>query len=99
MGCGHPCDQAFEPGLQRTGRTTEIEPHEATYLAWINVSALNLPDPVAHFESHGLGLSDGNFFGAPRNAYVRLNFGCPTSTLEAGLKRLVAGVTAAQSHG
>jgi cystathionine beta-lyase len=71
-------------------------PHEATYLTWINVSALNLPDPVAHFESHGIGLSDGNFFGAHRNDYVRLNFGCPTSTLEEGLRRLVKGVEAAR---
>lgn len=72
-------------------------PQEATYLSWINVSALNLSDPVGHFENHGIGLSDGNFFGAPHNAYVRLNFGCPTSTLEEGLRRFAAGVAAAKS--
>ena len=71
-------------------------PHEATYLSWINIAALNLPDPVAHFESHGIGLSDGNFFGATRNTYVRLNFGCPTSVLEEGLRRFVKGVEAAR---
>ena len=74
-------------------------PQEATYLSWINVAALNLADPVAHFEAHGIGLSDGNFFGAPRNAYVRLNFGCPTSTLEEGLQRFVRGVEATQTDG
>jgi cysteine-S-conjugate beta-lyase len=72
-------------------------PHEATYLAWLNVSALALEDPVSHFEQHGLGLSDGNFFGAPRNHYVRLNFGCPRATLDEGLRRLKAGVLAATS--
>ncbi|GAB5560196.1 MAG: PatB family C-S lyase [Synoicihabitans sp.] len=79
------------PGVHGEG------PQEATYLYWINVAALNLSDPIAHFESHGIGLSDGNFFGAPPNAYVRLNFGCPTVTLEEGLRRFAQGVQAAQS--
>ena len=72
-------------------------PQESTYLYWINIAALELLDPIAHFEAHGIGLSDGNFFGAPPNAYVRLNFGCPTSTLEDGLRRFAAGVHAARS--
>ena len=74
-------------------------PQEATYLAWIHVGALKLDDPVAHFEAHGIGLSDGNFFGASTNQYVRLNFGCPTSTLEEGLRRFAAGVRAAAGSG
>ena len=41
--------------------------------------------PAAHFEAHGLGLSDGADFGAP--GWLRLNFGCPRSTLEEALKR------------
>lgn len=72
-------------------------PLEATYLAWLNISALRLDDPVAHFEAHGIGLSDGNFFGAPRNQYVRLNYGCPPSTLAEGLRRLEAGARAANA--
>ncbi|MCC6415943.1 MAG: PatB family C-S lyase [Opitutaceae bacterium] len=63
-------------------------PIEATYLAWLNVRALNLPDPIAHFEAHGVGLSDGAFFGAPKGYYVRLNFGCPRATLELALRRM-----------
>ena len=66
--------------------------HEATYLSWIDVSALGLKDPVAHFESHGIGLSDGSFFDSP--SHVRLNFGCPRSTLEEGLQRLRNGFEA-----
>ncbi len=77
------------PGVHLEG------PQEATYLSWINVAELKLSDPVVHFEAHGIGLSDGNFFGAPLNAYVRLNFGCPTVTLEEGLRRFVAGARAA----
>jgi cystathionine beta-lyase len=63
-------------------------PIEATYLAWLNVSALKLTDPIAHFESHGVGLSDGAFFGVPRGSHVRLNFGCPRTTLQEALARI-----------
>ena len=39
-------------------------PIEATYLGWLNVAELGLKDPTAHFEAHGVGLSDGFRFGA-----------------------------------
>ncbi len=63
-------------------------PIEATYLAWLNVAALNLTDPAAHFEQHGVGLSDGVFFGVQPGQHVRLNFGCPRATLEEALRRM-----------
>jgi cysteine-S-conjugate beta-lyase len=69
-------------------------PIEATYLAWLNVGDLGLSQPAEHFEAHGLGLSDGNAFGAPINTHVRLNYGCPPSVLAEGLRRLAAGVRA-----
>jgi cystathionine beta-lyase len=69
-------------------------PIEATYLAWLNVSALKLADPIAHFEKHGVGLSDGAFFGIPRGSHVRLNFGCPPATLTEALHRMKRAVAA-----
>jgi cysteine-S-conjugate beta-lyase len=69
-------------------------PIEATYLAWLNVRALGLADPIAHFEQYGVGLSDGAFFGAPQGHYVRLNFGCPRATLTEGLQRMKRAVVA-----
>jgi cystathionine beta-lyase len=63
-----------------------LAPAEATYLAWIDARGLGLPDPVAHFERHGLGLSDGRDFGLP--GFVRLNFGCPRARLDEALARL-----------
>ena len=69
-------------------------PIEATYLAWINVSQLGLDDPIAHFEAHGVGLSECAYFGAPRGQYVRLNFGCPRSTLAEALRRMKHAVAA-----
>jgi len=73
------------------GVTVEA-PIEATYLAWLNVSALQLPDPIAHFEAHGVGLSDGAFFGATKGTHVRLNFGCPRATLAEALRRMKAAL-------
>ncbi len=69
-------------------------PIEATYLAWLNVAALKLADPIAHFEQHGVGLSEGSFFGEPRGSHVRLNFGCPRATLEVALQRMKRAVAA-----
>jgi cystathionine beta-lyase len=69
-------------------------PLEATYLAWLNVSALGLTDPIAHFEAHGVGLSEGRNFGARPGEYVRLNFGCPRATLDEGLRRMAAAIAA-----
>lgn len=63
-------------------------PIEATYLAWLNVAGLRLDQPVAHFEKHGVGLSDGAMFGANRGTHVRLNFGCPRATLDEALRRM-----------
>jgi cystathionine beta-lyase len=84
--------------VQRELPGVKIEaPIEATYLAWLNVSELKLPDPIAHFEAHGVGLSDGAFFASPKGRHVRLNFGCPRATLEDGLQRIKRAVLASRS--
>ncbi len=73
----------------------EIEaPIEATYLAWLNVATLGLKDPIAHFEAHGVGLSDGAFFASPQGRHVRINFGCSRATLREGLMRMKRAVEA-----
>lgn len=59
---------------------------EATYLAWIDARGLGVPDPVAHFESAGVGLYDGAQFGAP--GFLRLNFACPRALLREALARM-----------
>jgi len=67
---------------------------EATYLAWIDCRDFardrGIADLVAHFEAHGIGLSDGRAFGAA--GFVRLNFGCPRALLERGLLRMRAAL-------
>ncbi|MEL0611894.1 PatB family C-S lyase [Marinomonas arenicola] len=59
---------------------------EATYLAWIDVSALQLDSVHQFFLEAGIGISDGKDFGNPN--YIRLNFGCPKSRLEDAIKRI-----------
>jgi cystathionine beta-lyase len=59
---------------------------EATYLAWIDASALGRADPQAHFLEHGVALSPGAQFGS--SAFVRLNFGTQRARLVEALARM-----------
>jgi len=65
-----------------------MSPCEATYLAWLDLSALRLEGPGRFFEQHGVGLADGAQYGAPANRFVRLNFGCTRKTLVEALARM-----------
>jgi cystathionine beta-lyase len=69
---------------------------EATYLAWIDATALGLPDAHAHFLSHGVALSPGEQFGAP--GYVRLNFGTQRARLRAALERMASAVSSTRAR-
>lgn len=63
-------------------------PVEATYLAWIDARAIAPTQAGRFFEQAGVGLSEGADFGAP--GFVRLNFGCPRTTLDMALSRMSA---------
>lgn len=65
-------------------------PVESTYLAWLDVSKLNLENPDKFFEAAGVGLSDGRPFGM--SGYLRLNFGCPRFRLEEAMNRIKTAV-------
>ncbi|TYL47183.1 MalY/PatB family protein [Marinomonas sp. IMCC 4694] len=67
---------------------------EATYLAWIDVSALLLDDPYGFFVDAGVGVSNGADFGNPN--FVRLNFGCPRSVLHQAMTRIEVAL---EKHG
>ena len=68
-----------------------MSPVEATYLAWLDVSMLNLDDPMEFFESAGVGLSDGPQFDG--QGYMRLNFACPLETLVEACDRIESAVS------
>jgi len=71
------------PGLK-------LLPIEATYLAWIDISGAKLANPAHFFEQAGVGMSPGRDFGDAN--YMRLNFGCPRSTLEEAIHRIKAAI-------
>ena len=75
----HDFVQSQLPGIK-------FRPMEATYLAWFDVSKLELENPTKFFEDHGVGLSDGVPFSGQK--HVRLNFGCPRDRLVKGLNRM-----------
>jgi len=64
----------------------EMADVEATYLAWIDVTRLDVPRPARWFEKAGVGLSNGLEFDGP--GFMRLNFGCPRPLLEKALDRI-----------
>lgn len=71
-----------------------MTPVEATYLAWLDVSALQLDSPQKFFEQHGVGLVEGAIYGAPRGHFLRLNFGCRRATLAEALARMKRALAA-----
>ncbi len=68
----------------------KFRPMESTYLAWFDVTNLELDHPVKFFEDHGVGLSDGVPFDGIQ--HVRLNFGCPRSRLIEGLEKMATAL-------
>lgn len=63
---------------------------EATYLAWLDCRAVNIPEnPQSFFLREAkVAFNDGVTFGPGGKGFVRLNFGCPRATLETGLERV-----------
>ena len=75
----------------------EVQPIQATYLAWIDASGLGLKDTQGFFEQHGVGLSSGEQFGQPQ--FIRLNLACPRKMLVQGIERIKRAVgTLGQNH-
>ncbi|MGK0443555.1 MAG: cystathionine beta-lyase [Bermanella sp.] len=74
----------------KTMSGVSMRPAEATYLAWLDVSSLQLDNPQRYFETFGVGLSTGSEFGD--NNYVRLNFGCQRPLLNEALDRIERAV-------
>ena len=71
---------------------------EGTYLAWLDCSELDLPTKPSDFflEHAKVAMNDGAWFGSQGKDFVRLNFGCPRSTLNEGLKRIEKAIKETQ---
>jgi cysteine-S-conjugate beta-lyase len=78
----HELKQRF-PGIAH-------HPPDASFLAWLDCSALNLA-PSSHdffLQSARVGLSAGADFGPGAAGHIRLNFGCTRATLDEALDRM-----------
>lgn len=70
---------------------------DATYLLWLDCSALNTPSKaLSEFlrQNQGLFLSVGSDFGQCGDNFLRMNIACPQKLLKEGLDKLKAGVIA-----
>lgn len=63
---------------------------EATYLAWVNISALEITEPQQFFERYGVGISCGESYGDSN--YIRINFSCSYALLEEAVKRITKAI-------
>jgi cystathionine beta-lyase len=69
-------------------------PPEATYLAWLDCRALELPGSPQRFflERAGVALSDGAVFGTAGEGFVRLNFATSRAIVAEILERMAKAV-------
>jgi cystathionine beta-lyase len=67
---------------------------EATYLAWLDCSALALPSSAGQFflDRARVGLNFGETFGAPYANFARLNFATPAPVLREIIGRMAEAV-------
>lgn len=68
---------------------------EATYLIWLDFSAFELSDKALNkmLVQEGVGLNRGLQFGRQGSGFMRINIGCPRSTLEEALERIKKAFT------
>ncbi|MEZ8026465.1 MalY/PatB family protein [Enterovibrio norvegicus] len=68
---------------------------DATYLAWIDLSSLNLDmDRLQRdlIDSFSVAIMNGSVYGDAGKGYVRLNLGCSRSKVEAGVDALIGAI-------
>ena len=76
--------------LKRRFPKIGYHPPQASFLAWLDCSALDLaPDPHGFFlNTAHVGFSAGAEFGTDGTGHIRLNFGCPRAVLDEALDRM-----------
>ncbi|WP_417067777.1 MalY/PatB family protein [Niveibacterium terrae] len=72
-----------------------VLPLEATYLVWVDCSALKLPSQrIAEMllDDQRLWINPGSMYGSCGEGFIRINIACPRSLLVDGLARLHAAL-------
>ena len=73
----------------------KMEISEATYLAWVDVSAYFSAEedlPLFFAYEAGVLLEGGNMFVANSDGFIRLNLACPQAVLAEGLQRICTAI-------
>ncbi len=79
--------------LEREIPGIRVHTPDATYLAWLDCSALDLGDAYRFFlDKAKVAFNPGPSFGGDDH-HVRLNFGCPRSLLDEGIDRMVKALS------
>ncbi|MBR0272303.1 MAG: pyridoxal phosphate-dependent aminotransferase [Methanobrevibacter sp.] len=89
--------QIVEDYLANELPIVKLVPSDATYLLWLDCSALKVSSKVlSEFlrTNQGLFLSAGIDFGQCGDNFLRMNIACPEKLLAEGLGKLKAGITA-----
>lgn len=69
-----------------------VAPHEGTYLAWVDCTAVGLPSPAIAdhlYHKDKVWIADGEAYGEHQRSFIRINLACPRATLAEGLRRIV----------
>ena len=72
-----------------------VLPLEATYLVWVDCSALHRSSSsIAEMllEKENLWVNPGTMYGAGGENFIRLNIACPRAVLSEGLRRIQLGI-------
>jgi len=75
----------------------KVAPLEATYLVWVDCSALDMPSTKLVsmlLEQQKVWVNEGVMYHAPAEGYLRINIACPRTLLAEGLERIKKGVEA-----
>ena len=82
--------QLLAEGLKKILPQAVCSPLEGTYLQWIDLSPLGLPQPelMGRLEQAQVYVSDGADFGTGGAGHIRFNLACPASGIHAALDRL-----------
>lgn len=88
------CNFRFLDGyLKDTFPQMKLFPAEGTYLAWIDVSGLGIPEEELHgflMERASVCLDEGYMFGDLGAGFVRMNLACPQAQIREAVDRIKA---------
>ena len=79
--------------LARKLPSVHYQPTPGTYLAWVDCSGLDLPDPVRHFRELGrVAFSPGVSFAGSHQQWARINLACAPEVVTEAVDRMAASI-------